>query len=334
MVKGKAKIGGGGRLEEIRRTARILDIVQHIAVAPGRWTRKSLAAKYEVSERQIQKDFEIIRNRLNLDLRHDDDGYFFKSLPKLPTVSYSFSEALSILMAARVAQTNPGINSSELSSAIARLESLFPAEALPLLREAIDQIWDLPFPGRRNDLLTVLHRAIAERSQVRLVYSTASRKNELSERVVDPYRLVPYMGIWQLVAYCHSRKEVLEFNVDRISKADLLDSNYEVPADFNLDSYFGGVWGVYRQKRRLPEDIVLEFEPEAGRWVNEGLWHPSRSVQQLANGRVSAKLHITVSPDFISWLMHFGWRVKVIKPDWLKKSLAAEHKRAAGIMKG
>lgn len=52
----------GGRMEEVRRTSRVLDLIQDISNAPHRWQRKDLAHKYQVSERQIQKDLAIIRH--------------------------------------------------------------------------------------------------------------------------------------------------------------------------------------------------------------------------------------------------------------------------------
>lgn len=326
MEKGKQNnYGGGGRLEEIRRTARILDIVQNIAIAPRRWTRKALAAKYEVSERQIQKDLTIIRYRLNLDLENEGDGYFFKKIPRLPTLSYTFSEAIALLLAARVAQTLPGIDSAELASAIARLESLFPKETIPLLREAINDIPEC-FAESEDRLkkLTLLHRALADKKQVKIVYKTASRGNMVSTRIVEPYRIIPYLKTWILIAFCHSRKEIREFNIDRIEKAEILDSSYEIPSYFDLDSFFGNIWGVYRQCSRPPEEVELEFEPESGCWVAEGVWHKSQKLYFEDDGRVRLKLFISVSPDFICWLLQFGWRVKILKPEWLKKEVKKE----------
>ncbi|MBC7361204.1 MAG: WYL domain-containing protein [Candidatus Aminicenantes bacterium] len=325
MKKGKKTIiGGGGRLEEIRRTARLLDIIQNIAVAPRRWTRKALAARYEISERQIQKDLTIIRYRLHLDLQNEGDGYYFRSIPRLPTLSYSFSEALALLLAARVGQTLPGIDSSELSSAIARLESLFPKETIPLLKAVTEDIPEYSESKDRLKKLTLLHRALAEKKQVKIVYRTASRGNISSTRLVEPYRIIPYLKTWQLVAFCHSRKEIREFNIDRIEKAEILDSTYEIPPDFDLDSFFGHIWGVYRQSSKPAEEVELEFEPEAGLWVAEGVWHKSQKLYFEDNGRVRLKLFISISPDFICWLLHFGWRVKVLKPEWLKEKVKEE----------
>ena len=46
----------GGRDNQIRRTARVLEIIQQIVVQPKRWSRKALAEYHEISERMITKD--------------------------------------------------------------------------------------------------------------------------------------------------------------------------------------------------------------------------------------------------------------------------------------
>ncbi len=65
----------GARLEETRRIGRILGTVQLIAVHPRRWQRRDLARRYEVGERQIQKDLTVIRHGLGLPLMRDEAGY-------------------------------------------------------------------------------------------------------------------------------------------------------------------------------------------------------------------------------------------------------------------
>lgn len=331
MVKSSSSPDTTQKLEETRRTARVLDVIQQIAIAPHRWRRRRLAEKYEVSERQIQKDLEIIRHGLRLPLCRDGDGYYFEHMPRLPTVSYTFSEAMALLLAARAAQAAPGINSAELAAAIARLESLFPADFAPLLRQATDRLPKSASAPHRQDMLALLHRALVERRQVRIVYATGSRGGEVNERVVEPYHIMPYVRSWQLVAFCHKRQAVIEFKLDRIRQADLLEESYTIPPDFDLEAYLGDGWGLLRGKAGPPEDVELLFEPEAGRWVAEEQWHRSQQVETLPDGRVRVKFHVGVTPEFMSWVMYYGSRVQVVRPEGLRAQVAEELRKATGV---
>jgi len=322
-----AQIPGQGRDNTIRRTARVLEIIQQIATRPHYWSRRTLADYHEIGERMIQKDLEIIRYRLGLSLQHEDGTYYFERLPQLPVATYSFSEALALLAAARAAQAIPGINSAELAAAIARLESLFPAGMGRLLRDALEKL-----PRRavhRQEMLTLLHRALAERRQVRIRYVTASRGGEVKERVVEPYHIMPYGRSWHLIAYDHLRQEVIQFKVDRVQEAELLETTYTIPADFDIDTYLGDAWGLMRGAAREPERVVLLFEPEAGRWVAEEIWHKSQISEMLPDGRVLVKFYVGITPEMVNWLLYYGSRVQVLEPEWLREQVVEEHQRAA-----
>ncbi|MGQ9841738.1 MAG: helix-turn-helix transcriptional regulator [Anaerolineae bacterium] len=320
-----------GKLEETKRTARILEIVQLIAIRPRYFRRADLAQRFEISERMIQKDLEIIRHGLKLMLYNDGDGYYFERLPQLPTTTYSFAEALALLAAARAAQAIPGVNSAELAAAIARLEALFPAELGRLAREATETLPRRAAKAHRQAMLTLLHRALAERRQVRIVYATGSRAGEAGERIVEPYHLMAYGRSWHLIAYDYKRRKVLQFKVDRVELAELLDTTYAIPADFDLNAYLGDSWGIMRGAAGEPEPVELLFEPEAGRWVAEEHWHKSQQSETLPDGRVRVTFHVGITPEMVSWLLYYGSRVQVVAPAWLRERVAEEHRRAGEI---
>lgn len=325
---GNRLIPNGGRDNQIRRTARILEIIQQIAKHPGRWSRKWLAEHHEISQRMITKDLEIIRIRLGLQTIHDGKGYSFVRLPQMPTATYSFSEAIALLTAARLAQAVPGVNSSELAAAIARLESIFPDELRPLLREATDQLPRYAVKSHRQSMLTLLHRAWMEQKQTRMYYATGSREGHVSERIVEPYHIMPYGRSWHLIAHDHKRNDILQFKVDRIQKAEILDTTYTIPDDFDLDGYLGTGWGLMRGSANEPEDVVLIFEPEAGRWVMEEQWHSSQESDELPDGRIQITFNVGITPEMVSWLLYYGKHLWVERPLWLRKEIYKAHKQA------
>ncbi len=321
-----------GRDNQIRRTARILEIIQQIATAPGYWSRRKLSEYHEIGERMIQKDLEIIRYRLGLQLAHDGAGYVFERLPHLPTTNYSFSEAIALLAAARTAQALPGVDSSELAAAIARLESMFPDELRPILREAASQFPKKAVREHRQTMLTLLHRALAEKRQIAVLYATASRGGETKQRVIEPYHLMPYGRSWQLIAYDHDRDAVLQFKVDRVLEAEMLDTRYTIRETFDLDEYLGDSWGLMRGAANEPEEVVLLFDSLAGQWVAEEHWHKSQQpAEYLPDGRVRMRFFVGVTPEMLSWLLYYGERVYVEQPEWLREKVREAHQRAIEI---
>lgn len=60
-----------------KRVFRILQIVQIVANNPCTYSRADLAERFQVSERMIQKDLDMIRHGLKLELGRKGNGYYF-----------------------------------------------------------------------------------------------------------------------------------------------------------------------------------------------------------------------------------------------------------------
>lgn len=317
------------KYEETKRTSRILEIVQMLAVAPRRYLRRDLADRFEISERMIQKDLEVIRHGLKLPLYHCREGYYFEDTPRLPALQYSFPEALALLLAVQAARQTSGVGSAELAAAVARLEALFPAEFTPLLRKMISRPVTTVRREHRQQMLMVLNQTLLERRKLHIVYETRSRGGAVSERVVRPYHIMPYVRSWQLIAHCEKRDAIRMFKVDRIQEATILDERYRIPPDFDVDEYMGASWGAMRGGSGEPVDVLLRFGPQAGKWVSEEYWHPSQEAEELEDGRVLFKLCIAaITPEFVNWLLYYGSRVEVLEPEELRERVTEEHRKA------
>ena len=190
------------RAEETKRVARILQIVQMIAAAPRRYGRNDLAAHFEMSPESIKKDVHVIRHGLRLALANErGEGYYFERMPKLPALQYQLAEALALLLSVQAAQQVSGMGSAELAAAVARLEALFPAEFLPLLKQTTRTPVLTAQRERRQQMLSLLNRALLYHQKVRITYETRSREGVVSQRVVHPYQIMPYVRSWQLIAF-------------------------------------------------------------------------------------------------------------------------------------
>lgn len=322
---------GSERSAETRRLVRVLETVQAIVAAPGRWSRRDLAERWEISERQVQKDLEVIRHGLKLPLNRTSKGYVFEEVPRLPTVAYTFAEALALLLAFQAAQQIPGVSSPDLAAAIARLQSVFPREFLPVFNQITSQTPPAAQSSHRQSVLLTLNHALAEQRKVRMVYRTQSRGGEINERVIHPYHIMPYVRSWQAIAYCEKRQQVLMFKLDRMDAVTLLDARYTIPADFDLAAYIGDTWGLLRGDASEPVDVVVQFDAIAGAWVGEEIWHPSQQVEQQLDGTVLFKVHIAVTAEFVNWLLYYGARVRVLEPEWLRTRVREEHRKAAEV---
>jgi len=312
------------KLEETKRIGRVLAIVQLVAAQPKQWRRRDLAARFEVSERQIDKDLQLVRHGLVLLLRHVPAGYHFDGLPRLAAAPLTFEESLALILAAQSAQEAEGIDSADLAAALSRLEMQFPMPIRDLLHQATGRRSRDFQAVHRKETLATLERAMAGHRKVALTYATATRDGAVTERVVQPYAVLRYVRSWYLVGYCELRQAVLMFKIDRIVAIELTSSPYTIPQDFDLDAYRGAGWGILRETGQPVERVELQFDAQAGRWVAEEQWHPRQVVTPRPDGAVRFAVDVAVTPELVRWVLGYGRHVRVLGPDGLRQCVLEE----------
>jgi len=315
-------------LQETRRTTRLLDLIWRISAAPRQWSRKRLAAQYEVSERQITKDLEVLRHGLRFPIQRSVEGYYFEEVPRLPTASFSFEEALALLLAVRAGGALAGVDGEALAAAVGRLESLFPREFRTVLR-ALD---DAPVePSDRTALLASLQVLVGRHQQTWLRYAAASNGGAVTERVVDPYAVIPYGKSWHLVGHCHLRGAVRLFKIDRIRQLRPLDGRFS-PPDFDLAAFMARGWGLMPGIAGPVEEVALRFQPPTAQFVTEESWHPSQRVTwDAADGTATFRVTVTITPELRRWVFGYGSAVEVLAPDHLRAWVAEEARRVVAL---
>ena len=127
-----------------------------------------------------------------------------------------------------------------------------------------------------------LRDAMARCRELRITYWSAHRA-ATSERVIRPYGMVEHGGDWYVVAHDSLRGKPVTFRVDRIREARMLDTEYEVPADFDVQE-----WNKDRDFVPPAGDTVarVRFSPEAARFAREEL--PAKNCKDEPSGSLGS----------------------------------------------
>ena len=171
--------------------------------------------------------------------------------------------------------------------------------------------------GRLNQLRDQLSRAVDEQRQVRLDYYVPTR-DESTERVVDPLRVVTADGNTYLEAYCHLAEDQRLFRLDRISSAEVLESPVEEHPDLEPRDLADGIF----QPSTDDLLVTLRLEPSA-RWVAE--YYPVEETKPARGGGLTVRQRVG-DPAWLVRLMHrLGASGQLVDPP----DLAAEVRRLA-----
>ncbi|MCL5736461.1 MAG: WYL domain-containing protein [Actinobacteria bacterium] len=201
----------------IDRLSRIWAIIEHIAENPGT-SRRRLAERYALSERQVQEDLRVIREELRFPLvRHK--GYRFSAGRDHVVLDFTFSEARALISALRLAALDRAVPQESLRSLLSKLPAVFPLHLQPLIRKSLESLGN-PEPAIEERVFLALTEALFEKRPVRL-HLSARAGGLAPDPIVEPHLLMPYLGSWYLVGRCRQKKRVMMFKVESIEAVTL-----------------------------------------------------------------------------------------------------------------
>ena len=196
------------------RFRRIWQLVEDIAGQPGQ-SRKELASRYALSERQVQADLNVIRREMGLPLVRRQ-GYRFLTDTPDSGPQFSLAEAQLLLMLLRRAAHDPSLPVDRLKSLLAKLPYLFPLHLRPLVAKTLDAANQSERSGRQQEIFATLAEALLRRSYVKLHYPAGDPVSAIQEPIVQPEVLFPYWKSWHLIGTCRQRGRMMVFDLDNV----------------------------------------------------------------------------------------------------------------------
>jgi predicted DNA-binding transcriptional regulator YafY len=303
-------------------------------IEAGRYTSTAdLAAEHDVTERTIRRDIEALQEAgfPLYDQRTDGrklwrlvDGYKQRltqtfTLAELAAL-YFGKNLLSFLGGAPFAQ--------DLESAFVKIREALPAKSLPYLARIQDLFSARPDPwkdySKKQDVITALIDATLHQRQIRITYFSFNSKKTKSY-TLDPYRVVYYHGGLYLYARAQEYGEVRTFAVERIEGIGVLETTFEMPADFNVSEYARGAFGIAGGK---PETVEIAFAHEMSGYIRERVWHESQSLEDGPDGSVILRMSVAPGFELKSWIKGFLPHARVLSPASLREDIARDLDRA------
>lgn len=166
------------------------------------------------------------------------------------------------------------------------------------------------------EMFSVIAQGIEEKRTLVMNYYSLS-SSSVTSRKIDPYHVYVYENEFYLAGCCHVRKEVRDFNLNRVKFVTLTDVTYEIPESFSLDSYLGSQrWGIMKSGEVI--SIVVKIRKEKVYEVTEDF--PSRFTPLPAVHSEESdmweffQLETDITNEFINWVLSRQGDVVIIEP--------------------
>lgn len=308
------------------RMPRLLALVPYLQARPG-IKIDDAARDFGVAPKQLRKDLELLwmcglpgygpGDLIDLSFEGDTVTVTYDAGLQRP-LRLTGGEATALLVALRALAETPGVvDAAAVHRAIAKIETAAGA-AQPSGVVMGHGVREGEATARTRQ---IVGEALQQGRALRIQYYTAS-KDQITDRVIDPMRLLIVQAIGYLEAWCRHAVGVRLFRLDRIDRVDVLDEPAAAPAHAQPTDLSDGVFSA----RADHPTAELVLAPDA-RWVAE--YYPCEELAELDGGRLRVRMSYGDESWMVRLLLRLGAHAEVERPQELA---AITRQRAADAL--
>jgi proteasome accessory factor C len=307
------------------RLPRLLALVPYLLARPGIPIEEA-AADFGVSPAQLRKDLELLwmcglpgygpGDLIDLSFEGETVTVTYDAGMRRP-LRLTAAEATALLVALRALADTPGVtDTAAVQRALAKVEAAV-GQAQPAGVVVGLSVRDSAATARVRD---AARQALRRGHALRIRYYTASR-DEITERTVDPMRLLLVEGRSYLEAWCRSAEGVRLFRLDRVDDVRVLDEPAVPPPEAQPTDVSEGLFrpapGQHTAQLVLAPDV---------RWVAE--YYPVEQATELPDGRLRVRMRYADTSWMVRLLLGLGGEVSVEEPAALARRVRAQAEEA------
>ncbi|MDN5751293.1 MAG: YafY family transcriptional regulator [Pseudonocardia sp.] len=303
------------------RLPRLLSLVPYLLARPGVLITE-VAEDFGVTERQLRRDLELLwmcglpgygpGDLVDLSFAGDTVTVTEDAGMRRP-LRLTTAEATALLVALRTLGEQTGVvDTGAVRRATAKIEQAVGEAGLAGVAVELS--------GEEEATTAAVRGAVEGGWALRIVYYTAGR-DAVSQRTVDPMRLLIVEGRGYLEAWCRRAQGVRLFRLDRMEDVAVLDEPAAAPPDAEPTDTSGG---AFRARADHPSAVLL-LEPHA-LWVSE--YYPVEEAVELADGRARVRMRYADPAWLVRLVLGLGGGARVLEPPELADAVGRRAREA------
>jgi predicted DNA-binding transcriptional regulator YafY len=309
---------------------RLITLILTLQRQPGQ-KAADLAERLGVSVRTLHRYFGML-DEMGVPVYAERGPYGGFSLVrgyKLPPLVFTPQEAVAIALGTSLVHEMWGtLYHESAQGALAKLDNVLPDEQRQEIAWARRSL--VATGMNRADIemlapsLEKLRRAVRETRRVNMTYHSGTSPHG-EQRKLDPYALVHSIGWWYVVGYCHLRKALRTFRVDRIVELNLTGQVFSIPADFDIRAYLGQNW-----MEAQPLKVTMRFAPEFAHLAQygRGYWE---TLSEEPDGAVLVTFSAPDVHAAAANVLAYGPAVEVLEPAEVRQMVHARASETAKL---
>lgn len=315
--------------DRLKKTERLFKTMILLSTNRSGYTAKELARKFEVDQRTIYRDFDVLGEDLNVPVYNDGKRWKIDEKRFLPPVQFTLPEALNIFLSARLMLNYAHRYDPNIDAAFTKLSAVLPAQLAEQVQKTLTWMQKLPKDEKHLKILNTVCEAWVNQRRVKIGYRPLVSV-KASERLIEPYYIEPAAPghASYIIGFCHYKKAIRTFKVERIESATLTDETYKIPSGFDANEYLGSSWGIVVDGEIKTVKFKIN-DPNVIRIMSETVWHPSQAFKKQKDGSTIMTLKVTDTYELLSWILSWGESIEVLEPLEIRRTIV----KSLGAMK-
>jgi predicted DNA-binding transcriptional regulator YafY len=175
------------------------------------------------------------------------------------------------------------------------------------------------------EVMPAIIESIVANKSIQISYYSIQR-NVISNRMIDPYYLVPRGGHLYVIAYCHFRNEVRIFRLSRIQSIQLTEKTFLIQKSFKISEYLANRWSIFAEDEK-PTIFMVKFHKDVARYIYEYDFYTETTLLEQDDGSLLLKTKLKSHQEFIRWVRSFGTQAEILEPKKVREQLREEYEK-------
>ena len=173
-------------------------------------------------------------------------------------------------------------------------------------RDPSAEMWQSVPPSQADDnTLNTVRLAVRERRKLHISYRRAGSE-EVRDRVVRGYGLIPASDTWYLIAHCELAEGVRFFRLDRVERAVAQNERYRIPSSVSVQQLIASGKPFHAESART---LTVRYSPRIARWIAE-----REQVPLAEDGSLTLEHPLADSDWAVRHVLQYGPDAEVISP--------------------
>lgn len=272
-----------------------------------------VAEHFEASTRQIKRDIEHMRYRLNAPIEYVRERSWYEYTASFQLLADYNEKALLFYVFSRAAAGTIAYVPIAEEAGLDSILKAIPRDLRPLTEKIRYKLPD--FEPVDAEVLSTCIVSLSESRRFDAEYKAQDGK--ITRRRAVCLRLLNYAGVWYCVAWDLGKADIRMFRLARIQKIALSRDRVEdLPEESRIDQYLDESYGVF--KGATTEHAVIRFFGWARSVVEREIWHPeqarSEGTDQERGPWVQLEIPASHFEELLGRTLRFGSMAIPISP--------------------